>query len=393
MEEVEDCMRTLRNVFRRKMRAFLTIFGITIGVFALVVMGAMAEKITLLVDGGVQYYGDKVTITEKSSGTFTSSPLSVSRIKDIERVPGVAKASAQIGMLMDKDMSGVSMGVPEMIIGQDDRGEGLETFKVTYSSGRAIRANDRGKCVVGADLAKKLKAKVGSMVTLRDKKFEVVGILDKTLTAPDNEAMLSLHDAQKLFKDDLPDAIKNSTNAADLANQMVAYVKPKFDPDTVASRVGTEVSGIKATGPRAFKEQVQASTQIFTTIIFGIALISLLVGGLSVMNTMTMSVSERTREIGIRKSIGASDAAIMRQFVGEAALIGLVGGLSGLLLGYAFTIVGNIASEAQGSELFLLTARLAIGSVGFAVGLGVMSGLYPAWHAARLNPVQALRYE
>jgi putative ABC transport system permease protein len=106
-----------------------------------------------------------------------------------------------------------------------------------------------------------------------------------------------------------------------------------------------------------------------------------------------MSVSERTREIGIRKSIGASDAAIMRQFVGEAAVIGLVGGLSGLLLGWAFTLVGNVATEAQGSALFLLTLRLALGSVGFAVGLGVMSGLYPAWHAARLNPVQALRYE
>ena len=111
------------------------------------------------------------------------------------------------------------------------------------------------------------------------------------------------------------------------------------------------------------------------------------------MNTMTMSVSERTREIGVRKSIGASDGAIMRQFVAEAAVIGLVGGLSGLVLGWGFTLLGNVASEASGSALFLLTGRLAVGSVAFAVSLGVVSGLYPAWHAARLNPVQALRYE
>lgn len=386
-------MRTLRNVFRRKLRAFLTIFGITIGVFALVVMGAMAEKITLLVDGGVQYYGDKVTISEKTSGTMSAQPLSVRKIKDVERVPGVAMASAQLGMLIDKDMNGVNMGVPAMILASDGRGEDLETFKVSYSAGRKIMNYDRDKVVLGADLVKKFKVTVGDYVTIRDKKWQVVGIMNKTLTAPDNEAFVSMHDAQALYKDDLPDALKRGVNTADLANNMVAYVKTGFDPDTVASRVETEVAGIKAQGPRAFREQVQASTQIFTTIIFGIALISLLVGGLSVMNTMTMSVSERTREIGIRKAIGASDGAIMRQFVSEAAVIGMVGGLAGLLLGWLMTLAGNVAAEAQGSALFLLTTRLAIGSVGFAVGLGVLSGLYPAWHAARLNPVEALRHE
>jgi putative ABC transport system permease protein len=388
-------MRTLRNVFRRKLRAFLTIFGITIGVFALVVMGAMAEKITLLVDGGVQYYGDKVSISEKSASamSISTAPLSVHRILEIERVPGVAKASAEVGVLIDKDGSGVSMGTPAMIMATDGRGSDLESFKVTYMAGREIRANDRGKVTLGADLVKKYKAKIGDVITMRDKKWEVVGILNKTLTAPDNEAFVSMHDAQALFKEDLPDTVQRSTNAADVANAMVAYVKPGFDPDTVASRVGTEVSGIKATGPRAFKEQIQASTQIFTSIIFGIALISLLVGGMSVMNTMTMSVSERTREIGIRKAIGASDAAILRQFVAEAAVIGLVGGMSGLLFGWLVTVAGNVAAEANGSALFLLTTRLAVGSVGFAVGLGILSGLYPAWHAARLNPVEALRHE
>ncbi len=386
-------MRTLRNVFRRKMRAFLTISGITIGVFALVVMGAMAEKITLLVDGGVRYYGDKVTISEKTSGTLAAQPLSVRRLKDVERVPGVAIASAQLGMLIDKDMSGVNMGVPAMIMASDQRGSDLESFKVAFSAGRQIESHDRGKVVLGADLVKKYKVRVGDYVTLRDKKFEVVGIMNKTLTAPDNEAFVSMHDAQALYKEDLPDALKRGVNAADLANNMVAYVKSGFDPDTVAARVDTEVAGIKATGPRAFKEQVQASTQIFTTIIFGIALISLLVGGLSVMNTMTMSVSERTREIGIRKSIGASDGAIMRQFIAEAGVIGLVGGLAGLVLGWGLTVLGNVAAEASGSALFLVTPRLAIGSVAFAMGLGVVSGLYPAWHAAKLNPVQALRYE
>ena len=106
-------MRIFRNVFRRKMRAFLTIFGITIGVFALVVMGSMAEKINLMVDGGTRYYSDKVVITDASTptGGFSTTPIAVSRIQEIEDVPGVARASASIYMLLDEE-GGMSMGVP-----------------------------------------------------------------------------------------------------------------------------------------------------------------------------------------------------------------------------------------------------------------------------------------
>ena len=146
-------------------------------------------------------------------------------------------------------------------------------------------------------------------------------------------------------------------------------------------------------GPESFEESVTEPLKIFNQIIYAIAVISLLVGGLSVINTMTMSVSERTREIGVRKAIGATDGAIMRQFVAESAVMGLIGGLSGLALGALIGMIGNQAGAASASELFLLTPRLAVGSVAFALVLGVLSGLYPAWHAARLNPVQALRYE
>jgi putative ABC transport system permease protein len=108
---------------------------------------------------------------------------------------------------------------------------------------------------------------------------------------------------------------------------------------------------------------------------------------------MTMSVMERTREIGIRKAIGASSGQIMRQFVAEAGVMGLLGGLVGLGLGWLIATGLNAASAGSGEQLFLVTPQLAIGSVTFALVLGVVSGLYPAYHAASLNPVQALRYE
>ena len=387
-------MRTLRNIFRRRLRAFLTIFGITIGVFALVVMGSMAEKINLLIDGGTRYYSEKVVISDSSNaaGGITTTPISVGRIGEIEGVDGVTRASASIYMLLDEE-GGMSMGVPQGILGTDMRQMGYETFPLNVSEGRDLTADDRGKAVVGSDIAKALDAEVGKNVELRGQAFEVVGIYGKTLTAPDNTVTISMADAQQLLYKQLPAIVQQQVDPDQLATGITAYPEPGVDPDQLASTIQDTVPGVKATGPQTFIEQFKSMTKIFNSIIFGVALISLLVGGLSVVNTMTMSVYERTREIGIRKAVGASHRQIVGQFLVESALIGFLGGVTGLALGWITTLVVNALMAGGGTVLFLVTPRLAIGSLAFAVVLGVGSGFYPSLHAARLKPVLALRYE
>jgi putative ABC transport system permease protein len=387
-------MRILRNIFRRKLRAFLTIFGITIGVFALVVMGSMAEKINLLIDGGTRYYSDKVIVSDGSTptGGFSAVPISVGRVGEIERVPGVARASASVYMLLKEDQ-GMSMGVPQGIVGSDMRETGFEDFELTMASGRDLGPNDRGKAVVGSDVAKSLGAEVGKKVELRGKMFEVVGIYNKTLTAPDNTVVVSLADVQQLLYAELPVMVQQQIKASELATSITAYPESGVDPDQLASTIQDTVPNVTATGPKEFTDQFKSATKIFNSIIFGVALISLLVGGLSVVNTMTMSVYERTREIGIRKAIGASHRQIVGQFLVESALIGFLGGATGLALGWITTIAVNAAMSSSGTILFLVTPRLALGSLLFAIVLGVGSGFYPSLHAARLKPVMALRYE
>jgi putative ABC transport system permease protein len=387
-------MRIFRNVFRRKMRAFLTIFGITIGVFALVVMGSMAEKFNLLIDGGTRYYSDKVVISDASTpaGGFSTTPIAVSRIPEIENVPGVARATASIYLLLDPD-GGMSMGVPQGIVGSDLRAQGYETFELRMKEGRDLAVGDEGKAVVGSDIAKALGATVGGTIQLRGKPFEVVGIYDKTLTAPDNTVTVSLHDVQQLLYAELPVMVQQQVNPDDLATGITAYPNPGVDADQLASTIEGTVSNVKASGPTTFINQFKSMTKIFNSIIFGVALISLLVGGLSVVNTMTMAVLERTREIGIRKAIGASHRQIVSQFLTESAFIGFIGGVTGLLLGWITASVVNALMESSGTVLFLVTPRLAIGAVAFAIVLGVASGFYPSFHAARLKPVLALRYE
>ena len=297
-------------------------------------------------------------------------------------------------MLLDEETGAVNFGTPPMINGTDFEDAGYENFEVRVAEGRELEPGDHGKVTVGSDLVARLGAEVGEAIEVRGREFEVVGIYEKTLTAPDTAVSMTLRDAQDLMVESMPEAIRATVVPANLISSVVVYLDEGRDPDEMAEVIQSELGDdYSAVGPDGFRESVSEPLEIFNQVIYAIAFVSLLVGGLSVVNTMTMSVSERTREIGVRKAIGATDWAILRQFIAESAVMGVIGGVLGLGLGALIGVAGNEAGAVSGNALFLLTPRLAIGSVVFALVLGVLSGLYPAWHAARLNPVQALRYE
>jgi putative ABC transport system permease protein len=356
-------------------------------------MGGMAEKVTLLVDGGVDYFAQKVIVSDNGALFGLGTPMPIDQLDKLERVPGVARASASVAMLLSDTDNGASMGPPNMIMGVDGRSRGFDKFPTTLARGRELRPEDRGVAVVGCDLVEKLGAQVGGTIELRDETFRVVGILEPTLTAPDNQVMIPLEDAQELFYETLPPAIRRSVHAGDLVSAVTLFPEDGVDPEKLARIVGLRFRELESQGPSAFQESVVESMSMISAIIVSIGMISLLVGGLSVVNTMMMSVSERTREIGIRRAIGASASRVLFQFVSESAIVGAIGGAFGLALGVLFVLAANAAGNASGTPLFLVTGRLAGGSLAFALLLGVFAGLYPAWHAANLRPVQALRSE
>jgi len=382
----------LKNMFRRKTRSLLTIFGITIGIFAFTVMGSMAEKINLLVSGGSDYYADKVTVNQGDS-LFLSGPMDINKAKEIEQVDGVRAVSASVYTTLSESFDAISFGPPASISGEQLKNRPLESFKISYSQGRQIQEDDKGKVVVGADLVKKLGAKLGSDIKIRGKDYEVVGIMNKTLTAPDSTVIMTLPDAQKIYYGELPEIVQSQTRADKIVNGFTVYPDPGVNPDKLAEKINDRVADIKASGPKAFQDQIANATGIFNAILFGVALISLLVGGLSVINTMTMSISERTREIGIKKALGAKTRNILAEYLTEAGLIGLFGGLLGWGLGALTVLIVNRAMEDSGNIIFLLSARISIFAVLFAVILGIIAGFYPAYHAVKINIVKALRQE
>jgi ABC-type antimicrobial peptide transport system permease subunit len=138
-----------------------------------------------------------------------------------------------------------------------------------------------------------------------------------------------------------------------------------------------------------FVETVEATAQVFTFLLAGVALVSLIVGGIGIMNIMLVSVTERTREIGLRKAIGATKFNILLQFLIESVVVSVLGGLIGIALGY--WAAGYISAQANWKVLIPIEGVLL--AFGFAAFIGVFFGLYPAWRAAQLQPIEALRYE
>ncbi len=395
-------LEILRNLTRRKLRNALTIGGIVIGVLAFVTMGAIAEKFNKLFEGGERFFSDHVLVMDASSSPFGLGGLiRVDKADELKRVDGVAAAFPTIQVLA-KAEPGASFGVADSIVATAPGSESYSKFKLTVAKGRALDANARGEVVLGSDIATEFKAHVGDTITLPvppkqprpefvSHAFTVVGIWDKTLTAPDNFASVSFPDAQILLGETLPPAIRGSVDPGTLAQAINVYGDPGTNLDDLAKRISQQVSGVRAQPPSELVRQFQSASVIFSAITTGSALLALVVGGLSVINTMLMAVAERVREIGLKKAVGARVGHILREYLLEAVVIGVLGGTIGLLLGWGLTSLINLLTAAQNLSLFLISLRLVIIALVFSIGLGAAAGIIPATRAARLDPVRALR--
>ena len=399
-------MEIARNVARHKLRSFLTISGITIGVLALTTMGALAENFNALIDGGVAYFGSSVQVGPPDG---QSTPiLPISKVDEIKKIQGVAAAFPGYTFNAKPGQLNFSFGVADQIVASDPAEAAWGAIRLTYAQGNAIEADSQDQVVLGTTIAKEFSKKVGDTIELPvrppDAKpdfvshsFKVVGILNTTRTAPDNFAYINITDGQMLLKDSLPDPIRTSFDVTQVTQAIAVYAKAGTsldELDRIASRINQQVEGVKALKPSDIVNGFKQGSVVFTGITTAAALLALIIGGLSVVNTMFMAVAERVREIGLKKAVGATTFNVMGEFLLEATFIGLVGGLLGYGLGVAIVVIRNTFFEpADGSTLFLITPTLTIFAIGFATVLGAVAGVLPAWRAARLDPVIALRNE
>ena len=218
-------MRMLRNLARRRLRTALTVTGITIGIWALVVFSSMANKVDALVSGGSDFYAGKIVVSDGGFGGIGGQPMRIAQLDQLRSIEGVDIVVPTVAMIA-QEIQGVSFGMPDQIwgtpVGAD---EGRETYAPLIATGRPLTADDEGRdvAVLGTTIAAKRAVAVGDTIILHDRPFEVVGILEPTLSTPDVTISVPFTTAQELVHEDLPSVVRDNVTAADLATSFTIY--------------------------------------------------------------------------------------------------------------------------------------------------------------------------
>ena len=379
----------LSNAWRRKARTMLTVLGIVVGIFALTVLGGLSARLNQQVKGARSWFTNSISVVPSGGSLFGGGAdkfFELSTVDRIGAVGGVQCAVPGIGVLL-KENAGFSFGAPDLVIGL-----GLECGpellkQLKLSGGRSLQTGDSVKVALGATLAQKLNARVGKQVSLRGVPFDVVGVFEATLSAPDNFAFVSYNDALALFRAANPFIQTNK----DIVSVVYVRWNKQVNPEALSADIAARVPNVRVISPKDAEKQISQFSLIFNAILFGVALIALIVGGLSIINTMVMSVSERTREIGLKKAVGAETRTILLEYLTESAIIGFIGGIIGMGFGVLTIVLINSATKGSQVTVFGLTLTVIIGPVVFGTVLGALAGIFPALRAARLRPVDSLK--
>ncbi len=390
----------VRSLALRKTRAGLTLLGIIVGIAVIVAMVSIGQGMQASIQQQLDKMGaDKITIFPPGGfgppmgAPMEYAPFSEKELREVKRIPGVKKAVPHFWKGVTLEFRGEKRKVT--IMGDTD--EGVELWKSTgfyeIHKGRFYRSRETGVAVLGYRASQRLfdrEVNVGDEIKLNGKSFRVVGVLKEYGDKVGDEGVyLPIDVARSLF--DAPNEITAIFAVAE-SKDIVEVVAERIEDHLEKVRGGKDFEVMTT---RELAEELSRITRIVTFVLGGLAGVSILVGGVIVMNTMLMAVLERTREIGVMKATGASSLTVMKIFLVESSLVGLVGGVAGVLVGSALSKVIHLVGQSYIGAGFmtLITPELVAGILVFSMVVGSVSGLYPAWRAARLEPVHALRYE
>ncbi len=386
----------VRNVLHRRLRSWLTVIGILIGTAAVVALISIGQGLERSITQQVErIMGFNTLLITPEGGSFQARvELDLEALRAIPGVEAAVAVRTETAFVEGPARSGFLS-----LTGYDPAMEEfVGELHLELAAGEG--PTELGQVVLGARAAQVLGAQVGDEITIEDRTFRVVGILAEQEEERGGMAYggIPVNDSLYVLYPDL----KELFPGPDLAQ--VAFVKVAQDADVgevkleverVLARTGT--TGAEVVGFEEITQRIRTVLGGVQAFLAGIAGISILVGGIGVMNTMYTAVLERTREIGVMKAVGARDSQVLLMFLYESGLMGLAGGILGLLVGLgvamaAASLVSRIF-QMEGGFSAVASPGLILGALAFSFAIGAISGLLPARRAAALPPVEALRYE
>ncbi|HLA98962.1 MAG TPA: ABC transporter permease [Anaerolineales bacterium] len=404
----QSFLEALESLAANKLRSGLTILGIVIGVAAVIAMVSVGRGAENTITGSIQGIGTNLLFVFRggSEGVRNSKPITLGdagAIADPFQAPSVADVAPILegggtvtfaGETAVTSLSGVTPSYGP--VRNANLAEG-EFIREEHILGQA------SVVLLGPEVAEKLFGRaeglVGETVRIEGQPFRVIGVLESKggsgFTNEDDRALVPFTTAQiRLLRRLTPDRVDllmvqaTSAQAVPQAAEEVAQI--------LRARHRTQIGADDFTilTQQDFLDTARTITSVLTIFLGGIAAISLLVGGIGIMNIMLVSVTERTREIGLRKALGARRLDILVQFLTESSVLSLIGGLVGIGLGWAISyIVGRIAAANNADITPAIGLDTVLLATLFSTAVGLFFGLYPANRAAGLEPVEALRYE
>jgi len=387
----------VKNVFRQKIRSALTILGIAMGIGLILALGSIGEGLNQQVS---QRFGNVGAVIDVRDETENNVGISQDVIDELSGWPEIESVVPVGNYRITRGFHGFG-GFGGGLFGRGGGGGGQITFTglnpddedyligedVNANEGRKLDLSDDGTTVVllGYTTAENQNLNVGDEIeyqrttnqTTESYYFQVIGILEETGDSSiDGAAYVPLKTMQEIEDDDRITSLK--VKMVD-----VSHV------ENVTRKINDQIEDVRAMSMITMVRQLESTLQTVQLAVYGIGAVSVLVGGLGIMNTMIMSVMERRREIGVMKAIGATTGNILVQVLQESAILSFIGGFAGLSLGYLS--MGLIAQYT--SFTAIMTPQLMGIGLGFSLILGMGAGLYPAWSASQLDPIEVLRYE
>ncbi len=363
----------LKNLFRQRMRTTLTVAGISIGITTVVALGVIADGLMSSAAEVLTTAGSDFMVGQRGSADLTFSTVTeeewqlIAERSDVERAVGALITVTRVG------------GNPYFVaIGVDP--VQLESVPLIIESGRVLARETRDEIMIGYKAAKSLNLDIGDTLELENMAFQVVGVYRTGNLWQDGGAYAPLKTLQELG------------GRQGVVTAVFVSVRQGFDSDSVADAIETEQPALVAIRSAAEYGEIDQGTSIIGAANTAISLLAVGIGAIGVMNTMLMSIFERTKEIGILRAVGWSGSRILRMILGESMLLCVVAAGTGSLLGVALsravtmTSVKNLIQPQYSVEIFIRALFVA-------VLVAVVGAAYPAFRALRLTPMEALRHD